>query len=600
MIEDVPGVGKTVLAKSLARAAGCDFSRLQCTADLLPADVTGVTVWDQNAAAFLFRPGPVFANVVLVDEINRASPEDPVGAPRVHGGGPGDGRRRDARPAAALHDHRDPEPGRVRGHLPAAGGPARPLRGARRDRLPGAGRRGRDAARPRRRATPLDGVVAVTDEAGVVAARRVVERVHADPALARYVVGPGRAPPAATRASSSAASPRAGLALLRAAKARAVIEGRALRRCPRTSARSRTTVLGAPADPDPGRPRARGARRARSWPTRSTRCPSRCDGRGRPLRRARSAWRGAGAAALVASRGFGTPALATLGAGMIALPVLVTALVWLAAAGLRVERRIEPGRAAWRATPVRVRRRRRGLGDPARARPAARRSTVDPGLGPARGAGRPPAPATSGPSRRCAATTGSPPPRVVDRATRSASPAAPARAAATTACWWCPAAPARRGLPLGRARARPRRPPARADSRLRRARPGARLPGRRRALARALGADGQARAAPDQGAAGARGLGPHRPGAARRRRRPRRGLRDDGDRRGRARPPPLPSGGEPVALVAHRPHARPACPPAGRRGRSSSSPSPAWRPAATAALALALRAEATAPDAPDP
>ena len=75
MIEDVPGVGKTVLAKSLARAAGCDYSRVQCTADLLPADVTGVTVWDQNAGTFLFRAGPVFANLVLVDEINRASPK---------------------------------------------------------------------------------------------------------------------------------------------------------------------------------------------------------------------------------------------------------------------------------------------------------------------------------------------------------------------------------------------------------------------------------------------------------------------------------------------------------------------------------------------
>ncbi len=74
MVEDVPGVGKTVLARSLARAAGCDFSRVQCTADLLPADVTGTNVWDQGAARFVFRAGPVFANLILVDEINRASP----------------------------------------------------------------------------------------------------------------------------------------------------------------------------------------------------------------------------------------------------------------------------------------------------------------------------------------------------------------------------------------------------------------------------------------------------------------------------------------------------------------------------------------------
>ena len=75
LIEDVPGVGKTVLAKSLARAAGCVFSRLQCTADLLPSDVTGVHVYDQRSQTFEFRPGPVFANILLADEINRASPK---------------------------------------------------------------------------------------------------------------------------------------------------------------------------------------------------------------------------------------------------------------------------------------------------------------------------------------------------------------------------------------------------------------------------------------------------------------------------------------------------------------------------------------------
>ena len=75
LIEDVPGVGKTLLAKSLARSIDCTFQRIQFTPDLLPSDVTGVSVWDRNTSHFVFRPGPVFGNVVLGDEINRASPK---------------------------------------------------------------------------------------------------------------------------------------------------------------------------------------------------------------------------------------------------------------------------------------------------------------------------------------------------------------------------------------------------------------------------------------------------------------------------------------------------------------------------------------------
>lgn len=75
LIEDVPGVGKTLLAKSLARSIDCSFQRIQFTPDLLPSDVTGVSVWDREAGDFIFRAGPVFANVILGDEINRASPK---------------------------------------------------------------------------------------------------------------------------------------------------------------------------------------------------------------------------------------------------------------------------------------------------------------------------------------------------------------------------------------------------------------------------------------------------------------------------------------------------------------------------------------------
>jgi MoxR-like ATPase len=79
LIEDLPGVGKTTLARAIARALDLQFARVQCTADLLPADVVGTNVFNQRESRFEFRPGPIFANVVLVDEINRASPKTQSG-----------------------------------------------------------------------------------------------------------------------------------------------------------------------------------------------------------------------------------------------------------------------------------------------------------------------------------------------------------------------------------------------------------------------------------------------------------------------------------------------------------------------------------------
>lgn len=75
LIEDVPGVGKTTLVRAIAQSFGCTFKRIQFTPDLLPTDVTGVSVYDQESGRFLFRPGPIMANIVLADEINRTSPK---------------------------------------------------------------------------------------------------------------------------------------------------------------------------------------------------------------------------------------------------------------------------------------------------------------------------------------------------------------------------------------------------------------------------------------------------------------------------------------------------------------------------------------------
>lgn len=75
LLEDVPGTGKTVMAKSLARSLDASFSRIQFTPDLLPSDVTGLNYYNQKQGEFVFKPGPVFCNILLADEINRATPE---------------------------------------------------------------------------------------------------------------------------------------------------------------------------------------------------------------------------------------------------------------------------------------------------------------------------------------------------------------------------------------------------------------------------------------------------------------------------------------------------------------------------------------------
>ena len=130
LVEDVPGVGKTSLARALAGSIDASWHRIQFTPDLLPSDVTGATVYHQHDGRFAFHPGPVFANVVLADEINRASPKTQSALLEVM-----DERRVtvDGRPhdvPAPLSGAGHPEPDRDGRHLPAARGPARPLPGA--------------------------------------------------------------------------------------------------------------------------------------------------------------------------------------------------------------------------------------------------------------------------------------------------------------------------------------------------------------------------------------------------------------------------------------------------------------------------------------
>jgi MoxR-like ATPase len=223
LVEDHPGVGKTQLARSLAHSLGGRFARVQATVDLLPADLVGASIWQPDSASFQFRPGPVFANVVLVDELNRATPKTQSGLLEAmqEGQVTVDGTSWPLpRPLVVLatqnptagHDgtYRLPAAqldrflARVSLGYPTADQELALLRGA-----------------PQPPATPAP----VCSPVELLAAQQATARVHAADALLGYLVGVL----AATRAHPLAevgASPRAGLQLLAAARARAALQGR--------------------------------------------------------------------------------------------------------------------------------------------------------------------------------------------------------------------------------------------------------------------------------------------------------------------------------------------------------------------------------------
>jgi len=225
LFEDVPGLGKTLAARSLSSALGLDFRRLQCTPDLLPADITGSYVFDPAKAAFEFRPGPIFTGLFLADEINRTTPKTQSALLEAMAEGQVTVEGHSFRLQRPFHVMATSNPIEYEGTYPlpeaqldrfmvrlAVGYPTKT---AERDVLV------RRLDRQREEAT----VAAVMEASTVVAMQRGVEAIPVDPDIVSYCVDLA----SATRdhpAVEVGASPRGSLALMLVSRARAVIEGR--------------------------------------------------------------------------------------------------------------------------------------------------------------------------------------------------------------------------------------------------------------------------------------------------------------------------------------------------------------------------------------
>jgi MoxR-like ATPase len=224
LIEDLPGVGKTTLARALARSMDLAFARIQCTADLLPADVVGTNVFNQREGRFEFRPGPIFANVIIVDEVNRASPKTQSGLLEC---------MQERRVTVDVHTHELARPFIVLAtQNPVEYEGTYPLPEAQVDRFMMRISLGYPSARGEAEmlATHASGdrvgeLEPVASAADILVAQNAADRVRASETLRSYVVALLQHTRDDPRLELGA-SPRAGLMLLRAAKARALLQGR--------------------------------------------------------------------------------------------------------------------------------------------------------------------------------------------------------------------------------------------------------------------------------------------------------------------------------------------------------------------------------------
>ena len=225
LLEDFPGLAKTLTAQSFASALGLDFKRIQFTPDLLPGDITGSYIFDRNKGEFVLRQGPIFANIILADEINRASPKT----------------------QSALLEAMQEQQVTLEGETKALPAPfivmatqnpieyegTFPLPEAQLDRFlvklsvgyPSAEEEQEILARRRARRTDAITVSPVTDGPTLLAMRAAIEGVHVDPDLERYIVDLVQATRTDTRVAVGA-SPRGSLALLKLARANAALDGR--------------------------------------------------------------------------------------------------------------------------------------------------------------------------------------------------------------------------------------------------------------------------------------------------------------------------------------------------------------------------------------